>query len=82
MTSRSMNRGGFAYLTSTNQLFRIDLSTGEYEPISDGLLGPTTSRWVERKEPRKSLYVGTTGGAQQWLSGNATVNGAIHRVVV
>ena len=75
---------GVAYITNgpANQLLKIDLNTGRCEVIVDGLLGPTTARWVDGKNSGKALYVATTGGYPQWLSGNATVGGAVYRVEV
>lgn len=83
----------FAYITNDNALLRIDLSNGHYDTIIKGLPGPTTARWTrswDRAEygygqdevPDESLFVATTGGVDQWLSGNPTIPGAIYRVDV
>jgi len=74
----------FAYLTNgpENQLLQIDLSTGLYSIFADDLPGPTTARWISKKERGKALYVATTGGYPGWLSGNVTLGGAIYEVSV
>ena len=72
----------FAYLTNgpEDQLLKIDLSTGLYEVVADNLPGPTTARWISKRERGKALYVSTVGGYEGWLSGNVTLGGAIYRV--
>ncbi len=74
----------FAYLTNgpEDQLLRIDLSTGLYKVIADHLPGPTTARWISKKDWGKALYVATVGGYEEWLSGNVTLGGAIYEVSV
>lgn len=72
-----------AYITNgpADQLLKIDLNTGLHTPLVEGLAGPTTARWVQA-DKRRCLYVATTGGYDQWLSGNATVGGTIWKVCV
>lgn len=76
---------GLAYITTgtENSLIALDLASGQHHVIADGLPGPTSARWVDGGEGEcEALYVSTTGGYPQWLSGNATVGGAIYKVVV
>lgn len=74
----------FAYISNglKNQLLKIDLSTGLYTVIVEGLTGPTTARWISQEERGKVLYVGTSGGVEAWLSGNVTQGGSVYRVTV
>jgi hypothetical protein len=73
----------FAYITNQpNQLLKIDLKTGLYTVFAEGLPGPTTARWISKKERGKVLYVGTSGGLEQWLDVNVTLGGAFYEVTV
>lgn len=74
---------GVAFLTNgpANTLLEIDLETGNYSVIVQGLAGPTTARWANGLGVEcGALFVSTTGGYAQWLDGNPTVGGAIYKV--
>ncbi|KAH0836132.1 hypothetical protein AYO21_04859 [Fonsecaea monophora] len=73
----------FAYITnSPDQLRKIDLRTGVHTLFATGLPGPTTARWISKNQVGKVLYVGTTGGIDQWLAQNVTLGGAVYAVTV
>lgn len=70
---------GFCYIVDSDQgeLLKISLEDAKSEAIVSGLAGPTTARW---KTFGKELYVATTGGYDQWLSGNPTVPAVVYTV--
>lgn len=74
----------FAYITNgpENQLLQIDLKTGAKKVFASNLPGPTSARWISSKDKGKVLYVSTTGGIDQWISGHVTLGGAFYKVVV
>lgn len=75
---------GIAYVTTgpENALIGLNLATGSHHVVARGLPGPTSARWADQDQHRCTLYVSTTGGYPQWLSGSAIVGGAIYKVEV